>query len=167
MATKMVRSGGSAVVAGCVHATTPVKLALVDSVDQAFKKLPIALRRSDGGRHAVPGSREGSTKCRNSFSVRFACSRRMRRRSRTSWVSSKKLEIITNDERLYATTVQADALRTRARNLEQDNSCGGKRTGAKVMATRAKPFRGKITFLKRPRQAARWRGLSRPPPSPL
>ena len=39
-ATKVVRSGGSAVVAGCVHATTLMKLALVDSVDHTLKQLP-------------------------------------------------------------------------------------------------------------------------------
>ena len=40
VATKVVRSGGSAVVAGCVLATTLMKLALVDSVDHTLKKLP-------------------------------------------------------------------------------------------------------------------------------
>ena len=35
-----VESGGSLVVAGCVHATTLMKLALVDSVDHTLKQLP-------------------------------------------------------------------------------------------------------------------------------
>ena len=39
VATKVVRSGGSAVVAGYVHEITPKKLALVDSVDHTLNKL--------------------------------------------------------------------------------------------------------------------------------
>ena len=38
--TMEVRSGGSAVGAGCVHATMLMKLALVGSVDHTLKKLP-------------------------------------------------------------------------------------------------------------------------------
>ena len=39
VATKVERSGGSEVVAGCAQATTLVKLVLVDSVDHTLKKL--------------------------------------------------------------------------------------------------------------------------------
>ena len=41
LATKVVRYRGSAVVAGCVHATTLMKLALVDSVNHTLKKLSL------------------------------------------------------------------------------------------------------------------------------
>ena len=40
VATNLVRSEGSAVVSGCVHAITLMKPALVDSVDHTLKKLP-------------------------------------------------------------------------------------------------------------------------------
>ena len=57
----------------------------------------------------------------------------------------------------FAPTCATKCMRTlslRARgNLGVDYACGGKRSGAKVMAMRAKRFRVKITFLKRLRQA--------------
>ena len=64
VATKVVRSGGSAVVAGCVHATTLMKLALVDSVDHTLKKL-LSLQWWWRTRSSRRSAR--ATKCRNSF----------------------------------------------------------------------------------------------------
>ena len=40
VATKVVRSGGPTVVAGCAHAITLMKLALVESADHTLKRLP-------------------------------------------------------------------------------------------------------------------------------
>ena len=59
-------------------------LALVDSVDHILKKLSslfaaLVVDDRSSRRSAM------ATKCRNSFCVRFACSRRMRRRSWASW----------------------------------------------------------------------------------
>ena len=72
-------------------------------------------------------------------------------------ISSRKLEIIADDERVRTDVrnnkMHADALRTCTRNLGFDYACGGTRTGAKIMALREKRVRVKMTFLKRLRQA--------------
>ena len=68
-------------------------------------------------------------------------------------VPSSKLNLIATDERVCTDarnyTVHADTLRTCAGNWGGAFACGGKRTGGKVMAMRAKRFRVKMTFLKR------------------
>ena len=70
-ATKVARWRGSAV-AGCVHATTLVKLASRSSPQLWW--MTRSSRRS-----------ERAIKCRNSFRARIACSRSMRTRLRASW----------------------------------------------------------------------------------
>ena len=76
-------------------------------------------------------------------------------------ISSKKLEIITFDEKVLHLSALG---RARAGGTWKSASLAG----AKVVALRAKRFRVKMTFLKRLRQAgAKWRASSRLPPSLL
>ena len=147
-------------VAGCVHATTLTKLALVDSVDHTLKTLP----------SFFPAVVVDDTQFQASHQVSLFMEHG--REVARLEVSSKKLEIVTNDERIHTDVrnnkEHAVALRTCTRNLGADCACGGKRMGVKVMAMRAKRFRVKMTSMKRLRQGEpRWRGLSRRPPSPL
>ena len=136
---KVVRSGGSAVVAGCVHATTLMELALVDKVDHTLKKLP-SLRRSGGGRHAIPGGRkEPRSTRRRSRALRFPP---------RSWRLSPTTE---GFALTWATTKCMRMLSVRARGTWQSTALAA--GSARVMAMRAKRFAVKMTFLKRLRQA--------------
>ena len=119
VATKVVRSGGSAVVAGCVHVTTLVKPALVDSVDHTLKKLPslfAAMVLDDTQFKAVGKSQQVSQQLQRA--IRFFTEPADEVAGLV--VSSKKLEVITNDERIRTDVrnnrVHAEALRTCARN---------------------------------------------------
>ena len=152
VATQVVHSGGSAVVAGCAHATTLMKLALVDSVDHTLKRLPslfAAVVVDDKQFQAVGESHQVSQQLQRAIHLFTEHAEEVA----GLVVSSKKLEIITNEEMIRTDVrnnkVHADALRTCTRNLGVDYACGGKRTGAKVMAMRAKWFRVKMTFLKK------------------
>ena len=143
----MVRYKGSAVVAGCVHATTLMKLALVDSVNHTLKKLSslfAAVAVDDTHLQTFrkePASVAPASAC---FITEHA------EEVVVFVVSSRKLEILTNDEMIRTDVrMHAEALCTCTRNMEVDHACGGKRTGAKVIAMRAERSRVKMTSLQR------------------
>ena len=128
---------------------TLTKLALDDSVDHTLKKLPslfAAVVVDDTQFQAVGKSQQVSQQLQR---VRLFTQHAEEVAGLV--VSSKKLEIIANDERIRTDVrnnkVHADAVCTCTRNPGVDHACGGKRTGAKVMAMRAKRFRVKMTFL--------------------
>ena len=120
--TKVVHSGRSVVVAGCAHVTTHMNLVLADSVDHTLKRLPLLLAAvvvddtqfpAVGKSHQVSQQlqRAGRLFPKHADEVAFL-------------VVSKKLEVITNDERVRTyvcnNEVHADALRTCTRNLGGD-----------------------------------------------
>ena len=115
VATTVVRSGGSAVVAGCVHATTLMKLALVDSVDHTFKKFPslfAAMVVDDTQFQAVGKSQQVSQQLQRAIRLSTEHAEEVA----SLVISSKKLEIITHDARIRNDArnnkVNVSALRT-------------------------------------------------------
>ena len=107
VATTVARSGGSAVVPGCVHATTLMKLVLVDSVDHTRKKLPslFAAVVDDTQSQAVGKSHQVSQQLQRAIRLFTEHAEEVE----GLVVSSKELETITNDER---TRTDAGALRS-------------------------------------------------------
>ena len=149
--TKVVRSGGSAVVTGCVHATTLMKLALVESVDDTLKKLPplfAAVTVDDTQFQTVGKSHQVSQQLQRVI-------RLFTEHAESSWSHPRSwMEIITNDERIRRRRAKQQSARGCPPHVHEelgrvDYVFGGKRTGAKVVAIRAKRFRVKMTFLKR------------------
>ena len=107
VATKVVRSGGSAVVAGCTHATTLLKFALVDSVDHTLKKLPSLFTAGvvdDTQFQAVGKSHQVSQQLQRAIDLLIQYAEEVA----GLVVSSKQLGIITNGERVHADALRVD-----------------------------------------------------------
>ena len=118
VATKVVRSGSSAVMAGCVL----MKLALVDSIGHTLKNLPLlfaAVVVDDMQLQAVGKTHQVSQQLQRAIDLFTKHAEEVA----GPVESSEKLEIITNDERVRTyvrnNKVHADALRTCTRNVER------------------------------------------------
>ena len=108
----------------------------------------LARHRSGGGRHAVPGGRQEppsvATASVCGSPVHGACGGFL-------VVSSKNLEIITNDERIRTDVrrnkVHADALRPCTRNLGVRTACGSEAHGRRGHGDASEAFQGQDDLL--------------------
>ena len=149
VATKVVRSGGPAVVAGCARTTTHEARWLTQWTTPSRncpRPLPQWSWTTHSSRQSVkepPG--------RSSLNQESTC-------SQSTGLGGLFQEAGDHYQRREGSyrcgkEVHADAHRTCTRNLCDDYACGGDRTGAKFIAERAKLCRGEMSFSKRLRQA--------------